>query len=88
VPLLTENSLKLLKSFCLDPERYYISMNTLKDLIMTRLTQRDTLLNLLLSLTHNPDSTIRANAILIVLKFHLLDEYRKLIEVNKQSKFF
>ncbi len=82
VPLLTENCLKLLKSFCQDEKRYFFSMSTLRDLIVTRLAQRQVLLSLLLEFTHNKSSVIRTNAISISLKLREHDEYRIVIEVN------
>lgn len=81
VPLLTENCLKLLKSFCQDERRYYFSMSTLRDLIVTRFAQRQVLLNLLLEFTHNKNAVIRTNAISISLKLREHDEYRIIIEV-------
>lgn len=83
VPLLTENCLKLLKTFCQDERRYYFSMSTLKDLIVTRFAQRQVLLNLLLEFTHNKNNIIRTNAISISLKLREHEEYRIIIEVNK-----
>ncbi len=83
MPLLTENCLKLLKTFCQDERRFYFSMSTLKDLIMTRFAQRQVLLNLLLEFTHNKNAIIRSNAITISLKLWEHDEYRVIIEVFK-----
>ena len=82
VPLLTENCLKLLKTFCQDERRYYFSMSTLKDLIVTRFAQRQVLLNLLLEFTHNKNNIIRTNAISISLKLREHEEYRIIIEVS------
>ncbi len=82
VPLLTENCLKLLKSFCQDEKRYYFSMSTLRDLIVTRLAQRQVLLHLLLEFTHNKSSVIRTNAISISLKLREHHEYRIVVEVS------
>jgi hypothetical protein len=81
VPLLTENCLKLLKSFCQDEKRFYFSMSTLRELIVTRYAQRHILLNLLLEFTHYKNPTIRENAITICLKLHERDDFRILIEV-------
>lgn len=83
VPLLTENCLKLLKSFCQDERRFYFSMSTLRDLIVTRYAQRQVLLNLLIEFTHNKNSAIRENAITICLKLHEREEFRNVIEVKK-----
>jgi hypothetical protein len=82
VPLLTENCLKLLKSFCQDERRFYFSMSTLRDLIVTRYSQRKVLLNLLLEFTHNKNTQIRENAITICIKLHERDEFRNVIEVS------
>ncbi len=57
-------------------------MSTLRDLIVTRLAQRQVLLSLLLEFTHNNSSVIRTNAISISLKLREHDEYRIVIEVN------
>lgn len=81
VPLLTENCLKLLKSFCQDERRFSFSMSTLRDLIVTRQAQRPTLLNLLFEFTHSKNSVIRENAIGICLKLHEHEEFKIAIEV-------
>jgi len=80
VPLLTENCLKLLKTFCQDERRFYFSMSTLRDLIVTRFAQRQVLLSLLLEFTHNKNTIIRTNAITISLKLREHNEYRVIIE--------
>ena len=81
VPLLTDNCLKLLKTFCQDERRFYFSMSTLCDLITTRFAQRQTLLNMLLEFTHNQNATLRENAIGIALKLNEREEFRPYIEV-------
>jgi symplekin len=80
VPLLTENSLKLLKSFCQDQSRFFSSLSTLSDLIKTRLGQRQVLLTLLLELTHEKKETIRQHAITLALKLHESPEFKPMIE--------
>jgi symplekin len=77
---LTENSFKLLKSFCQDELRFYFSLNTLFDLIKSRISQRSLLLNLLLELTHEKNESIRAHTITLALKLYRLNEFRDSIE--------
>jgi hypothetical protein len=81
VPLLTDNCLKLLKTFCQDESRYYFSMSTLCDLIATRTSQRQLLLSILLEFTHNQNSTFRVNAISLVLKLNQQEEFSPIIKV-------
>ena len=89
VPILTENCLKLLKTFCQDERRFYFSMNTLRDLIVSRFTQRPILLNLLLELTHDKNIEIRSNAISICRKLHERNEFRIIVEViHLNSNYF
>ena len=82
VPILTENCLKLLKTFCQDEQRFYISMNTLRDLILSRFTQRQVLINLLLEFTHYKNLDIRSKTIAICRKLHERPELRTIIEVS------
>ncbi len=82
VPLLTDNCLELLKTFCQDEARYYFSMSTLCDLIATRISQRQVLLSILLEFTHHKNSTFRENAISLVLKLNQQEEFGPTIKVR------
>ena len=82
VPLLTENCLKLLKTFCHDEQRYYFSLNTLADLITTRHSQRATLIALLLDFTHTRVQLIRAHALTLALKLYDMQPFHDIIQVK------
>ena len=81
VPLLTDNSLELLKEACRDKEKYLFNMSTLSELIITRLKQRNQLIQILLYFTGLSNQILRENACAICLNLYERQQFFQIIEV-------
>lgn len=83
VPHLTDNALNLLKESCKDTENmsYLFNMSTLSELIITRLKQRNELLQILLQFTSLSNQTLRENACSICRNLYERKQFTQIIEV-------